>query len=77
MLIIMFCACSVNEDTTREYFPFPEVWKSLCSFAEDLFGIQIKRTEVPVWNQDVSFFDVFDQNSRQKLGSFYLDPYSR
>ncbi len=60
-----------------EFFPFPEVWKNLCAFAEDIFSIQVKRVDVPVWHEDASYFEIFDTNSRRKLGGFYLDPYSR
>lgn len=68
---------SVDEDTISEYFPFPEVWKRLCSFLEDIFSIQIKRSEAQVWHEEVSYFELFDKTSKRKLGGFYVDPYSR
>lgn len=67
----------MDDDAVSEFFPFPEVWKNLCAFAEDIFSIQTKRADIQVWNEDVAYYEIFDKKSNLKLGGFYLDPYSR
>jgi len=67
----------VDAQERSEYFPFPHVWKELCSFAEELFNIRITQNQVPVWQEDVNYFDVSDATSGRKYGGFYLDPYAR
>ena len=55
------------------------VHESLFSLAERLFGVTIERADgtEEVWNDDVSFFKIYDSTSKEYIASFYLDPYSR
>lgn len=62
----------------RPYFPLTQVLEGLFSLLQRLFQISIEPADgqVPVWHEDVRYFQIFDQN-RQLIASFFLDPYSR
>ncbi|ODM94287.1 putative cytosolic oligopeptidase A [Orchesella cincta] len=68
---------STDQFTISEYFPYPQVWQSLLNFSEELFGIKINKKDVPVWNEDVAFYEILDGSSGEKMGGFYIDPYTR
>ena len=44
-----------------------------------IFNVEVRPAdgEAEVWNDDVSFFKVYDVDSGKHIASFYLDPYSR
>jgi oligopeptidase A len=69
---------SFSEEELRPYFPLPGVLDGLFGLARRLFGVVITPAdgEVPVWNPDVRFFRVADEDGTA-LASFYLDSYSR
>lgn len=70
---------NITDDAIRPYFPFPNVKKALFDLAERLFGIKIVQKdslEVPVWDKDVQFYDVFNEKGKA-MAHFYLDAYSR
>lgn len=67
----------MDEFAMSEFFPFPHVWKTLCSLAEELFGIKINEKPTSAWNEDVTFYEILDGSSGAKMGGFYLDPYTR
>lgn len=73
----------LDPEELRRYFPLPRVMKGLFSLAEQLYGIRV--AEVPagkgagaveLWNPDVRFFTIDDEKGN-RLGSFYLDLFSR
>ncbi|MDR1057497.1 MAG: M3 family metallopeptidase [Coxiellaceae bacterium] len=66
-----------SQEDLRPYFPLNQVVKGVFNITKRLFGIIIKEKKgIPVWHQDVSFFEIYDQ--KHKLcGQFYLDPYCR
>ena len=50
------------------------------SLVERLFNIRVEQEmdgSTQVWNDDVTFYKVFDVDSEKHITSFYLDPYSR
>ncbi|MBD3172453.1 M3 family peptidase [Candidatus Bathyarchaeota archaeon] len=66
-----------TDDKLRPYFPLPKVLEGMFSLTEFLFDVNIVESEeeVPVWHEDVSYFNVFEDD--KQVGSFYLDAYSR
>jgi len=46
---------------------------------ERIFNVEVKAAdgEVEVWNEDVSFYNVYDKATEKHIASFFLDPYSR
>ncbi|HTY48408.1 MAG TPA: M3 family metallopeptidase, partial [Steroidobacteraceae bacterium] len=68
---------SVSQEELRPYFALPRVLDGLFEVAGKLFGVAIReRSGVPVWHEDVRFFEIEDGAGR-RVGSFYLDPYAR
>jgi oligopeptidase A len=68
-----------SEDELRPFFPMPRVLDGLFALVADLFGIRVEPADgqAEVWHQDVRYFNIFDDASKEYLASFYLDPYSR
>ena len=68
----------LDTEALRPYFPLPQVLDGLFGLCNRLFGITVYAAdgEVPVWNSDVRFFHVDDEDGN-RISSFFLDPYSR
>lgn len=69
----------MKEEELRPYFALPSVLDGLFGLVERIFNIEVKSADgdAEVWNDDVSFFKVYDKESQKHIASFYLDPYSR
>lgn len=67
-----------TDDELRPYFPLPRVLNGLYEVIHRLFDVTIKESDddIPVWNPDVRFYQVFN-NTGEQIAGFYLDPYSR
>ena len=67
-----------TDEELRPYFSLERVLDGLFSLCHRLFGITVKAADgkAPVWNKDVSYFEVFNEAGDQ-IAAFYLDPYSR
>ncbi len=67
-----------TDEELRPYFSLARVMDGLFGLCNRLFGISVKAADgkAPVWNKDVRYFEVFDEQDRHIAG-FYLDPYSR
>ncbi|MDN4035635.1 M3 family metallopeptidase [Massilia sp. YIM B02443] len=59
----------------KEFFPEPKVVEGLFGVIQNLFGVQIKPDNAPVWHPDVRFFRI--ERDGQLVGQFYLDLYAR
>lgn len=74
-------AKNYDEFLVQEYFPLQKVVAGLFQLTSDLFQIKIverESTSFDRWHEDVRYFDVFDQSdTKQPMGGFYLDLYSR
>jgi oligopeptidase A len=64
-----------SEQEVKQYFPEPKVVGGLFQVAQQLFGVQIKPDNAPVWHKDVKFFRI--ERDGQLVGQFYLDLYAR
>jgi thimet oligopeptidase len=45
--------------------------------AQKLYGVKFAERKVPVWSEDVRYFDVLDAKSGRFVGGIYLDLYPR
>lgn len=68
-----------TEEELKPYFPMPAVLDGLFKLCSRLFGVRIESADgdADVWHPDVKFFKIFDEQSKEHIASFYLDPYSR
>ncbi|MDP9171624.1 MAG: M3 family metallopeptidase, partial [Acidobacteriota bacterium] len=66
-----------DEEQLRPYFKADHVVDGMFSIVERLYGIQVlQRTDVPVWNKDVRYYEVHDRMG-VLLGAFYADWFPR
>jgi len=71
----------------RPYFSVENVMDGMFDITSQVFGIRMAKREtvfgkdqegaVQVWHEECSFYDVFDSDSGDKLGSFYADWHPR
>ena len=76
-----------DSELLRPYFSVENVMKGMFDIMSTLFGIRIEEREtvfgaekegaVPVWHEECSFYDLFDADSGELLGSFYADWHPR
>lgn len=65
-----------SEQEVKQYFPEDQVLQGMFKVVETIYGLSIRPADAPVWNEDVKFFQVTD-NQGQPVGQFYLDLYAR
>ncbi len=68
----------IDENEMKPYFVLDSVVENGIFFmATKLYGITFKkRTDVPVWNEDVKVYELFNEDGSQ-LGLFYTDYFKR
>jgi len=59
----------------KQYFPEHKVVDGLFRLIQNLFTVEIKPDEAPVWHKDVRFFRI--ERDGKLIGQFYLDLYAR
>jgi thimet oligopeptidase len=60
---------------THAYFEVSRVIQGLLDVTRDMYGIEYKRADVPVWHPDVTAYEVW--SGGKPIARFYLDLYSR
>jgi thimet oligopeptidase len=68
---------AVDQEALREYFPTMPCVKWMLDITERLYGIQFREAVVPVWHDDVIYYDVDDAVTGERIGGIYLDLYPR
>lgn len=68
---------TIDQNAMRAYFPTNAVIPWIMQVSGTLYGIEFKRADVPVWQPEVQFYDVFDKASRARIGGIYLDMFPR
>jgi oligopeptidase A len=80
-----------DEEALRPYFPIDRVISGMFDIAQQLFGLRIEEREAvfassaepqpsvlaEVWHEEVKFYDLFDSDTDEQLGSFYADWHPR
>lgn len=82
-----------DEEALRPYFPINRVISGMFDIAQQIFGLRIEArathynapespTENPenlpeVWHPEVNYYDLFDSETNEQLGSFYADWHPR
>ena len=68
---------AVSEEALRPYFKLENVQQGIFKLAGKLYGLKfVKNTQIPVYQADVTAYEVFDANQRF-LGILYLDLFPR
>ncbi len=67
----------IDQEALRSYFPTRPATEWLLDVSEQLYGVRFERVAVPVWHEDVVYFDVHDEESGRFMGGMYLDLFPR
>ncbi|KAG6549911.1 hypothetical protein Mapa_008421 [Marchantia paleacea] len=68
----------VDFEQIKQYFPIEVVTQGLLKIYQDLLGLRFKEVHRPqVWHQEVQQFAVFDAETGERMGFFYLDLFPR
>lgn len=67
----------IDAEAMRRHFPMPAMTDWVLHVAEKLYGLRFVPAEVPVWHEDVRYYDVHDRQSDTRLGGLYLDLHPR
>jgi thimet oligopeptidase len=59
----------------RPYFPYRQVEKGLLDITAEMYGIEYKPADAPIWHEDVRAFDVLRGGA--KVGRIFLDMHPR
>jgi oligopeptidase A len=65
-----------SDQEVKQYFPESQVLHGLFKVTETIFGVQVKKSQAPVWHQDAGFYEITD-HAGVLVGQFYLDLYAR
>ncbi len=68
---------AVDQEALREYFPTLPAVHWMLDITERLYGIRFSMASVPVWHDDVIYYDVDDVVSGERIGGIYLDLFPR
>jgi thimet oligopeptidase len=67
----------VDQNELRKYFVTEAAVPWILDISAKLYGVQFKQVKVPVWHQDVVYYDVIDSTSKQRIAGMYLDLFPR
>jgi thimet oligopeptidase len=68
---------NVDAESTRKYFPSEAVTNWVLDVTSRMYGLKFEKATVPVWHEDVLYYDVRDAASNAFIGGIYLDLYPR
>lgn len=75
---------SVDHQKLREYLPMDRVTDGLFQITQRIYGVEYrdvtdnaKERGLPIWHEDVKLYEVWDTDSGEHIGSFYLDLFPR
>jgi thimet oligopeptidase len=68
---------SLDQNELRKYFPTDAAVPWVLKVSGTLYGVEFKRADVPVWHEDVQYYDVFDSGTNKRIGGIYLDLFPR
>jgi thimet oligopeptidase len=66
---------SYDRQEARKYFAYNNVRDGILELSQDLFGVQFRRWNTPVWDPAVEAYEVVDGG--KVIGRFYLDSHPR
>lgn len=65
----------IDSKEIRQYFNYPEVERGIFELVEEMFSVDIRPWQTPVWHSSVKAFQVFEQG--QLIGQFFIDMHPR
>jgi thimet oligopeptidase len=68
---------AIDQEQLRKYFPTDKAIAFTLLVSEKLYGVRFREAKVPVWHEDVRYFDVLDAKGGKFISGFYLDLFPR
>jgi thimet oligopeptidase len=68
---------AIDQEALRKYFPTTPAVRWMLDISERLYGIRFERADVPVWHDEVIYYDIRDDESGAFIGGVYLDLFPR
>ncbi len=65
----------LDPQEVRQYFTYDNTRAGIFELTQDLFQVEIRDWDTPVWHPDVEAFQIFEDG--ELVGSFYLDAHPR
>jgi oligopeptidase A len=65
-----------SDQEVKQYFPESKVLAGLFKVTETIFGVQVQKSEAPLWHADAAFYQIND-TAGKPIAYFYLDLYAR
>lgn len=73
----------LDDNLIKDYFPFDHTFNGLLQMVQETFALRFEEDvgasedKSRVWHPDVRLYNVFDSDSNEFIGQFYLDLYPR
>jgi thimet oligopeptidase len=67
----------IDQEALRAYFPSLAVRDWILAVTEGQYSVRFVPADVPVWHEDVTYYDVVDARSGELLSGIYLDLFPR
>ncbi len=68
---------NVDQESLRAYFPPTPTLAWLLDVSGALYGLRFEAASVPVWHEEVLYYDVHDAETGAFIGGIYFDLYPR
>lgn len=68
---------NVDQEALRKYFPTDAAVSWILHVSSNLYGVEFKRIDVPVWHPEVQYYDVIDSKTQTRIAGIYLDLFPR
>ena len=68
---------NVDQNELRRFFPTDAAIGWVMGISQELYNITFTKADVPLWHEDVTYFDVHDNETKKLLGGVYLDLFPR
>lgn len=68
---------AIDQEELRKFFPTQPTVDWVLHITRQLYGVRFERAEVPVWHEDVVYYDVFEEEDGSFVGGIYIDLYPR
>ena len=69
---------NLDSEEVRQYFEFNNVTEGLFKIYQLLFGVRFEKVKnASVWHEDVQMFSIFNEETNELIGNFYLDMFPR
>lgn len=67
----------IDPNEVAAYFPLERVIEGMFEITGEVFGLDYRPVEAPIWHPDVRVYEIVDRASGRRLATFYADLFPR